>query len=84
MADQEIGTVTHYYDKIGVAVVKMEKGDLKLGDSVKLTDKTGKKFTQTVDSMQIKRADIDIAKAGDEFGLKTTRDVKHKTAILKV
>ena len=52
-------------------MVKITKGDLKIGDSVKLTDKNGQDFTQVVSSMQIERTSIDIAKKGDEFGLKT-------------
>ena len=84
MADQKVGTVTHYYDKISVAVIKLSKGDLKVGDEIKLIGKDGKEFTQPVSSMQIEHAEIDIAKAGDEFGLKVENEVKSKTEVLKV
>ncbi|MBI2594564.1 hypothetical protein HYW39_02600 [Candidatus Curtissbacteria bacterium] len=82
MADQ-IGKVTHYYDKIGVAVIKLEGGDLKVGDTVKLDGKDGKEFSQTVSSMQIEHSNIEIAKAGDEFGLKTDSPVKENSAVVK-
>lgn len=84
MADLKIGVITHYYDKIGVAVVKLSKGDLKIGDTVKIVDKSGDEFTQTVNSMQIERADIEIAKARDEFGLKVEKAVKEGAVIYKV
>lgn len=84
MADQKIGTINHYYDKINVAVVKLNKGDLKKHDTVKLVDKEGNRFTQEVISMQIEKADIDIAKSGDEFGLKVEKEVKPKTDVIKV
>lgn len=84
MADLKIGVITHYYDKIGVAVVKLSKGDLKIGDTVKIVDKSGIEFTQTVNSMQIERADIEIAKARDEFGLKVEKAVKEGAVICKV
>ena len=84
MADKKIGTVSHYYPKIGVAVVKLNKGDLKVGDSVKLEDANGDEFTQEVGSMQIEHAAIDIAKSGDEFGLKVDKEVKAKSDINKV
>lgn len=83
MADKPIGTVTHYYDKIGVAVVKLGKGDLKVGDSIKLQAKDGSEFTQEVASMQITHADIDIAKSGDEFGLKVDKEVKDHSPVVK-
>lgn len=79
-----MGTVTHYYDKIAVAVVKLEKDDLKVGDKVKFIDKEGNEFTQTVESMQIEHANIDIAKKGDEFGLKVDQEAKPKTEVFKV
>lgn len=79
-----MGTVTHYYDKIAVAVVKLAKDDLKVGDKIKFIDKEGNEFTQTVESMQIEHANIDIAKAGDEFGLKVDQEAKPKTEVFKV
>lgn len=84
MADTKIGTVTHFYDKIGVAVVKLKKGDLKVGDKVKLVGPDGSEFTQEISSMQIEHANIDIAKSGDEFGLKTDKEVKKNSDVIKV
>lgn len=79
-----MGTVTHYYDKIGVAVVKLTTGDLKVGDQVKLVGKDGQEFTEDVTSMQIEHAKIDIAKKGDEFGIKVQKPVKTPSPITKV
>lgn len=84
MADQKVGTVTHFYDKIGVAVIKLDKGDLKVGDKIKLIAKDGSELTQEVTSMQIEHANIDIAKAGDEFGLKTNSVVKTNSEVVKL
>ncbi|MBI2327459.1 hypothetical protein HYU92_04010 [Candidatus Curtissbacteria bacterium] len=83
MADKKIGKISHYYDKIGVAVVKLSKGDLKVGDKVKLVTRDGTEFTQEVSSMQIERANIDIAKSGDEFGLKVDKEVKENSDVIK-
>jgi len=83
IADKKVGVVTHYYDKIAVAVVKMENGDLKVGDEIKLKDKEGNEFTQKIESMQIEHANIDIAKKGDEFGLKVEKEIKPKTEVIK-
>lgn len=79
-----MGQVTHYYDKIGVAVVKLARGDLKVGDKVKLVDNSGEEFEQDVKSMQIEHAAIEIAKKGDEFGLKVDKPIKDKSAVTKV
>lgn len=83
MANKKVGSVTHYYDKIQVAVVKLTKGDLKIGDKVEFVAKDGSVFTQTVSSMQIEHANIDIAKSGDEFGLKVEKPVKTNSPVNK-
>lgn len=80
----KIGQVVHYFDKINVAIVRLSKSDLKIGDNVKLTDKDGNEFTQKVESMQIEHASIDIAKAGDEFGLKVRKEIRQKSEVFKL
>lgn len=57
---------------------------MKIGDTVKFVDKAGKEFTQKVSSMQIEHAAIEIAKAGDEFGLKVQKEVKNNAPVVKV
>lgn len=77
MADKRIGVIDHYYDKIGVAVVKLEAGKLKVGDKIKIKDGTGNELLeQEVTSMQIDGKNIDSAKKGDDFGMKIDKKVK--------
>lgn len=83
MPDQKIGVVTHYYDKLAVAVVKMLSGNLKVGDEIKFKSSDGTEFTQKVESMQLEHTSIDTAKKGDEFGLKVEKETKPKTEIFK-
>ena len=79
-----MGEITHYYDKICVAVVKLVSGDLKVGDKVKLVNSAGEEFEQEIKSMQIEHVEIEIAKKGDEFGLKVDTAVKAKSDVVKV
>lgn len=66
--ENEIGQVTHWYDKISVAVIKLS-APLKIGDRVRV--ETGKEdFEETVSSMQIDRKDVSAAIAGDEVAVK--------------
>jgi len=55
-----------------------------VGDKIKLIDKDGGEFTQTVKSMQIEHADIEIAKKGDEFGLKVEKEPKVPSPVTKI
>lgn len=70
---KKIGTVTHYYNHLGVAIVELD-GKLSVGDKIKF--EAGKnEFEQTVESMQIEHKDISSAKKGDVVGLKVNEKI---------
>lgn len=73
--DIQIGTVTHYYDKIGVAVVEIMNQALKIGDTVKISGHD-KEFTQEVSSLQIEHEKVKEVKPGDSCGMKVGKPVK--------
>ena len=66
MADVKVGKITHYFDKIGVAVVELSD-TLKVSDTIKISGH-GSEFTQTVSSMQIEHQQVQEAKKGDTVG----------------
>lgn len=74
MDKKPIGKVTHYYDKIGVAIVKFSR-NVKMGENLKFkgahTD-----FTHKIDSIQYDHKDIDVAKKGQEVGIKVSEKVR--------
>jgi hypothetical protein len=77
----EIGHVTHFFSKIGVAVVELTL-PLAVGDRIlvkgPLTD-----FEQTVDSMQIDRKAIERAEGGQSIGLKMVQAAKERDTVYK-
>ena len=83
MADFKIGKVTHYYDKIGVAVVELG-GGLSKGDKIKFVRGGEDMFEQEVKSMQIEHDKIDSAKKGDIVGLKVDQEVKEDAEVYKI
>ena len=83
MAEEKIGTITHYFGKIGVATVKITDGELNVGDTIHVKGHTSD-FTQTVDSMQVEHESVAVARAGDEVGLKTAEYVREHDAVYKV
>lgn len=76
---KEIGKVTHWYDKIGVAVVKL-KGALRVGDKVKVS-RGEEEYEDTVTSMQLDHKDISSAKKGDEAAIKLSQKAKEGSTI---
>lgn len=79
MANLKIGTVTHYFDKIGVAVVELT-ATINIGDVIEF-EKAG--FSQTVASMQMEHEEIKTAKKGQAIGLKVDQEVKAGDTVLK-
>lgn len=65
--DVRIGTVTHYFTRIGVAVLRLS-GDIRLGDTVLILGHTTE-FTQKVGSLEIDHRQISAAHAGMEVAL---------------
>jgi len=81
--DKPIGKVVHYYDKLGVAIVDLGSGGLKVGSEVKF--KRGEEeFTQKVGSLQVEHESVDSVKKGDSFGLKVDKPVKVGTEVFLV
>lgn len=77
-----IGKVTHYYDKIGVAIIKLSQG-LKVGDKVKFV-KGEETFEQVIESIQLEHASIPEGKKGQEVGVKVNQGVKEGTLVYNV
>ncbi len=73
MADSEVGKITHYFPKAGVAVVQLT-GYLKNGDMIKVIGKTAV-FQQQVSSMQVEHAPVMQASPGQSVGLKVMQQV---------
>lgn len=83
MADFKVGKVTHFYDKIGVAVISLDS-DLGVGDRIKFVRGGEDLFEQDVSSMQVEHEKIDKAKKGDTVGMKTDQPVKDGADVFKI
>lgn len=82
MADFKVGKITHYFDKIGVAVVELT-GTLAVGDAIKISGKD-REFTMTVASMQIEHEQIKEAKKGDTVGMKVDQETGEGDEVYRV
>lgn len=83
MADFKIGKVTHFYDKIGVAIIELD-GVLSKGDKIKFVRGGEDLFEQTVESIQIEHEKKDSASKGSVIGLKTEKEVKEGAEVYKI
>jgi hypothetical protein len=70
-----LGTLTHYYDKIKVGVIKLSS-TLSVGDCIKFETLEGDEYEQVVESMEIDREPVFKAGKGKSIGLKLSRAPK--------
>jgi hypothetical protein len=82
MAEQLIGKVTHYFGKAGVAAIEITDGELGIGDTIHIQGHTSD-FYLTVESMQIDRAPVQTAKAGDKIGIKVAEHARENDRVFK-
>ena len=81
--DVKIAKVTHYYDKIGVAVVDVIKQSLKVGDLIKISGHDNE-FNQAVSSLQVEHTQVKEIAKGESGALKTDKPVKEGDVIYLV
>ena len=77
-----IGEVTHYYNRIGVAVLDLI-GELNLGDTVHIQG-SNTNFTQQVASLEIDHQKVNAVGPGSEVALKVDERVRQGDLIFKV
>lgn len=79
----KVGVVTHYYDKLEVAIVELS-ATLATGDNIKFVRGGEDLFEQPVESIQIEHEKKDSAGKGDVVGLKVNEPVKEGTEVFKI
>jgi putative protease len=83
MMEEEIGHITHYFPKIGVAVIEVTAGSLKVGETIHIKGHTSD-FTQAVESLQQENLPVPEVKKGVSAGMKVKEHVREGDRVYKV
>ena len=75
--------MTHYFGKAGVAGIEITAGELRVGDTIHVVGHTSD-FTQKVESMQIQRDPVELAKVGDEIGIRVIEHARDHDKVYRV
>jgi len=81
--EEKVGIVTGYYANIGVAVIRLTDGDLRIGDWIRICGRTTD-FAQPVESLQIEHGGVERAERGGEVALKVRERVRRHDQVLRV
>jgi len=79
---ERIGIVTHYFNHLSVAVVKVESGTLRIGDNIHFRGHTID-FGQRIDSLQVNHAPVATVGPKDDFGMKVRDHVRENDVVYK-
>jgi len=82
MEREIIGRVTHYFGKIGVAIIELDS-IMKVGDNIAIVGSTTD-LEQNVKSMQVEHQNIEEAREGDLVGLKVKDKVREGDTVYKL
>jgi putative protease len=80
---ERIGVVTHYYGNLLVAIVKLEAGTLRVGDTIHIRGHTSD-FSQRVESLQVEHAAVNEVGPHDEFGIKVLQHAREHDVVYKL
>ncbi|MEO0026625.1 MAG: hypothetical protein ABIK54_07710 [candidate division WOR-3 bacterium] len=83
MPEIKVGVVTHYFGRIGVAVVKATEGPIAVGDTIHIKGHTTD-HTQVVESLQIEHQPVARIEIGQEAGIKVSAKVHEHDEVFKV
>lgn len=83
MTEQQIGKITHYFGKIGVAAIEITDGELRVGDTIHVVGHTSD-FTQVVESLQLDNQAIETATPGQTVGVKVLEHVRQHDKVFVV
>ena len=80
--EMQVGKVTHYFTKIGVAVIEVTDGSIKVGDEVHIKGHTTD-FKQRVASLQMENESVQMAGQGQSIGVKVNEPVRANDLVYK-
>ena len=80
--EKKIGKVTHYYDRIGVAVLELQDA-LKLGDTIHIVGRRTE-IVQQVSSLEIEHRKVQAVGAGADVALKVYEEVREGDEIYRI
>lgn len=82
MTEMQVGRVTGYFGKVGVAAIEILSGDLHIGDTILIRGKNTE-FSQRVESMEVEHKPVQTAVPGQVVGIKVRERVRERDLVFK-
>jgi hypothetical protein len=82
-SEERIGVVTHYFNHLSVATVRLEDATLRVGDAIRIHGHTTD-FIQKVESLEVDHGAVDEVGPNDDFGLKVADHAREHDVVYRV
>ena len=79
-----IGKITNYYTKLGVAEIKMESGELAVGDKFMITGATTGVYEATADEIRVDLKPVSKTVKGDDCSIATSEPIHRGDKVYKI
>jgi translation initiation factor IF-2 len=83
MMEEEIGRITHYFSKLGVAVIEVTAESLKVGETIRIKGHTSD-FTQQVESLQQEHLSVPEIRKGVSAGIRVKEHVREGDKVFRL
>ena len=83
MPETKVGVITHYFGKLGVAVIKATEAPIAVGDKIHIKGHTTD-HTQVIESLQIEHQSVPRIEVGQDAGMKVGAHVHEHDEAFKV
>jgi putative protease len=83
LMEERIGSVIRFFEKTSIAAVKLDFGDLALGDTIHIKG-SNTDFTQKIDDLEFDHKPVQKAIRGQFTGIKLSRHAKPFDLVYKV
>jgi putative protease len=79
-----LGTITNYFNKIGVAELKIQTHDIKVGDEINIIGPTTGVYEGEIDELRVDLNKVELAHKGDAVSFKTSELVRRGDKVYKI
>lgn len=83
LTERQIGYVSHFFTNIGVGIIELTDGSLKVGDRIRIKGETTD-LMQTIDSMQYDHQPTESAGKGKSVGIKMNDRVREHDKVFLI
>ena len=81
-APDRIGVVTHYYAHVDAAIIRLERGEVRVGDTIHIRGHTTD-FYQRVEHIELDHQMVESGKAGPVVGIQVSQRVREGDEVIR-